>query len=200
MGTTSNVGPGNVPDEQKLANDFATFFKNKVNRIHQNLVKSLDPNNPFIPIVSENDPITSNLLQNFEPATCKEVEGIISSSTAKQCSLDPAPTSVIKKVAHLVSPIITHIINKSFDSGTVPHSMKTALIRPQLKETSLELDDLSNYRPVSNLSFLSKILEKAVNTRLDNHLENNSLLSDHQSAYRKHHSTETLLLKFRMTH
>ena len=73
--------------------------------------------------------------------------------------------------------------------------MKEALIRPSLKEPHLDPENISNYRPVSNLPFLSKILEKTVNQQLEQHLESNQMLSKFQSAYRKHHSTETVLLK-----
>jgi hypothetical protein len=59
----------------------------------------------------------------------------------------------------------------------------------------LDKDVLKNYRPVSNLSFISKILEKVVVSRLECHLQPNSLLDDWQSAYRTGHSTETALLR-----
>ena len=195
MGTSVSNESNKSENDQKTANNFASFFTDKVNRIHQQLLESLDTQNPYVPILSDNDPAPCTLLQNFRPATPTEIEDIVSSSAAKHCGLDPLPTSVLKKIIHLISPFITLIINKSFISGIVPHGMKTALVRPQLKNPSLDLDALSNYRPVSNLSFLSKILEKTVNSRLDKHLENNHLLSNHQSAYRKHHSTETTLVK-----
>jgi len=57
------------------------------------------------------------------------------------------------------------------------------------------LNEACNYRPVSNLSFLSKILEKAVSRQLDSYLTGAKLFPSHQSAYRKFHSTETVLLR-----
>ena len=54
---------------------------------------------------------------------------------------------------------------------------------------------MKNYRPVSNLSFLSKILEKVVASRLTSHINNSHTSNDYQSAYRKFHSTKTALLK-----
>ena len=54
---------------------------------------------------------------------------------------------------------------------------------------------MKNYRPVSNLSFLSKILEKVVTNHLNSHINNSHTSNDYQSAYRKFHSTETTLLK-----
>ena len=77
----------------------------------------------------------------------------------------------------------------------VPDSFKYALVKPLLKSSSLDQNQLKNYRPVSNLQFLSKILEKVVLSQLTEHLEKNKLTEPLQSAYRKHHSTETALLK-----
>ena len=63
-----------------------------------------------------------------------------------------------------------------------------------LKKPTLDKEELSNYRPISNLSLISKIIERVVKSRLMHHLTSNSLLNSHQSAYCKHHSTETALL------
>ena len=68
-------------------------------------------------------------------------------------------------------------------------------MKPLLKKTTLNPEILKNYRPVSNLSFLSKILEKVVLRQLSNHLLTNNVFYSHQSAYRAGHSTETALLK-----
>jgi len=77
----------------------------------------------------------------------------------------------------------------------VPLSFKKANIRPLLKKLNLDKKELKNYRPVSNLPFLSKILEKLVAKRLVTHLSSHILHDNLQSAYRTGHSTETLLLK-----
>ena len=76
-----------------------------------------------------------------------------------------------------------------------PKSLKTALIRPLLKKTGLDSDILKNYRPVSNLTFISKVFEKVISGRLNEHLINNSLFDPLQSAYRDKHSTELALIK-----
>ena len=60
--------------------------------------------------------------------------------------------------------------------------------------STLDKDELSNYRPISNLSVISKIIERIVKSRLIDHLISSKLLNPHQSAYCKHHSTETALL------
>ena len=83
----------------------------------------------------------------------------------------------------------------SLRDSLMPKSLKTALIRPLLKKTGLDSDILINYRPVSNLTFISKVIEKVVSGRLNEHLIKNSMFDPLQSAYRDKHSTETALIK-----
>ena len=97
-------------------------------------------------------------------------------------------------LAELV-PIITQIINSFSDTAYVPKSFKISRIRPLLKKPSLDSNTLKNYRPVSNLPFVSKVLEKVVDARLECHLTSNKLHEPNQSAYTKFHSTETALIK-----
>ena len=74
-------------------------------------------------------------------------------------------------------------------------SYKSSLIRPLLKKRGLDQNILNNYRPISNLPFVSKVLEKVVSIRIEEHLISHNLHKQHQSAYGKFHSTETALLK-----
>ena len=90
--------------------------------------------------------------------------------------------------------LITVIVNASLSAGIVPQQLKQALVTPLLKKPGLDSNDMKNFRPVSNLPFISKILEKMVLTQLRNHLSSNNLLEICQSAYRKDHSTETAVL------
>lgn len=92
-------------------------------------------------------------------------------------------------------PTITKIVNDSLSSGIVPTEFKTAVIRPLLKKKNLDKENLKNYRPISNLPFLSKILEKVVLEQLLSHLTDNNLCNVFQSAYRSGHSCETTLLR-----
>ena len=96
---------------------------------------------------------------------------------------------------HTLLPTLTNIINESLSSGMVPTSFKTATVKPLLKKPTLDPNNLKNYRPISNLPFLSKVLERIVLLQLKPHLSENNLLSTHQSAYRSNHSCETALLK-----
>ena len=75
-----------------------------------------------------------------------------------------------------------------------PTEFKQAVVRPLLKKNGLD-DELKNFRPVSNLSFISKLLEKIVQTRIQGFFDSNGLMSKMQSAYRRFHSTETAVTK-----
>ena len=91
-------------------------------------------------------------------------------------------------------PTITNIVNISLNSGEFHPALKQSVISLLLKKATLDKDQLSNYRPISNLSLLSKIIERVVKSRLTHHLSSNNLFNPNQSAYCKHHSTETALL------
>ena len=93
----------------------------------------------------------------------------------------------------LVTPITT-IINLSLSEGIFPNQFKQALVTPLLKKSSLSKNDLKNYRPVSNLNFISKLLEKVVAFQIKSHLAQFGLDNSFQSAYKSFHSTETALL------
>ena len=113
----------------------------------------------------------------------------------KSCELDPLPTWLLKQCTEELLPLISAIINNSLESGVFPYQCKHAIIRPLLKKQGLDADDLKNYRPVSNLQFISKVLEKVMDQQIDEHLNTHSLNDPLQSAYRKNHSTETATIK-----
>src|SRR6218665_3237493 len=108
---------------------------------------------------------------------------------------DSMPTWLLKTCIDLIAPYIASLFNLSLSSGIVPTSYKDAYVIPRLKKPTLPCGDLSNYRPISNLPFLSKLLERVVSVQLSDYLSSAGLLPVHQSAYRKLHSTETTLLK-----
>ena len=114
-------------------------------------------------------------------------------SSKKSCSLDPIPSKLLDQCDVLL-PVITRLINMSLMSGVFPDVWKKALITPLLKKPELDID-FQNFRPVSNLSFISKLAEKAVFYQVQDHLLKNNVYPENQSAYRRNYSTETLLLK-----
>ena len=109
--------------------------------------------------------------------------------------MDPIPTELLKKYKVEVLPTITKIINISLRDGVFVDGCKTAIIRPLFKSFSLEIQESASYRPVSNLPFLSKVLEKCAMDRFNEHCRLHSALPEYQSAYRQDHSCETSILK-----
>lgn len=86
-------------------------------------------------------------------------------------------------------------VNLSLSLGVFPTCFKTAMVKPLLKKPGLDADSLANYRPVSNLSFLSKVFEKVVSNQLVDHLLSNDPFETLQSAFCANHSTEMALTK-----
>ena len=114
---------------------------------------------------------------------------------SKHCKLDPIPTWLLKDTLDELLPCITKLLNISLSSGHVPESFKTSLLIPLLKKPNLDQNVLKNYRPIANLPFLGKVLERIVTLQLKSHLERLGMFPIHQSAYRNHHSTETASVK-----
>ena len=113
----------------------------------------------------------------------------------KTCALDLLPASVLTKCLQRLLPVITDIVNRSLDEALMPNSLKTALIIPLLKKTNLDTEDFKNFRPVTNLPFVSKLIEKSVAVQLVQYIDDNNFDEKLQSAYKKLHSTETALLR-----
>ena len=172
-----------------LANEFTDFFVGKIDKIRDN-IKSLQPDSHC---TSEEEKCFETELDIFQPATEDEIRTMIMRSSAKTCVLDPIPSWLLKLYIEEVLPLITMIVNTCLSSSTMPQSLKTAIVTPILKKIILELIT-KNYRPVSNLPFLSKIVEKVVASRLLVHQKRNKSLENLQSAYKEGHSTETALL------
>ena len=142
-----------------------------------------------------NPPSNISLLKCFQPTKEEELKKIILSGNSKACSLDPLPTTLLKELLDTLLSTLTKLVNAAIDQSTIPQSLKSASVTPLIKKPSLDSDDTKNYRPVSNLPYISKLVEKVIVKQLNKHLEDNNLHQINQSAYRKHHSTETALVK-----
>ena len=105
----------------------------------------------------------------------------------KSTGVNTLPPGMLKDVAPVIAPALAYIINLSLRTGQVPNEWKIAQVLPLHKGGNK--DDFNNYRPISILPVLSKILEKAVHQQLMEYLETNNLLSDLQFGYRRKRST-----------
>ena len=135
-----------------------------------------------------------NNLEEFNRMFNNEVLSVIKSMAAKTCGSDSLPSSLFKDLAPHIIGIITELVSTSLTEGIFVNNWKTAIIRPLLKKLGLELIE-KNYCPVSNLPFMSKLVEKCMLIQLNEHCSNRNLIPSHQSAYRDNHSCETSLLK-----
>jgi exonuclease III len=170
----------------ELAEMFGQFFIKKISDIRSSIPDAVDPTPPTPP--------PGCTFAAFTTVTTRNIVELIASSPSKTCALDPMPTVIIKAVKEDIAPAITSIVNTSLQTGVFPAAFKNALVKPHLKKTKLDSAQPKNYRPVSNLAFVSKLLEKIVASQLLPYLAINNLMDAHQSAYRHDHSTETALL------
>ena len=108
----------------------------------------------------------------------------------KSCSLDPGPTKVVKGCLDELVPLLSVIVNQSLQSGVFPDKWKEPLASPTLKKGGSDLA-FKNFHPISNLQFLSKLVERAAADQLQSHLLENNLFPILQSAYR----LSTIVLK-----
>ena len=113
---------------------------------------------------------------------------------AKTSISDPIPSSLFKELVPHIIGHITTIVNESLRTGVVASKWKTAIIRLLLKKVGLD-PIMKNYRPVSNLPFMSKLVEKCMLAQFNKHCEDNLLMPDYQSTYRSNYSCETSLVK-----
>ena len=98
----------------------------------------------------------------FEPASLSDVEKIALASATKSCELDPLPTSLVKHYIDALSPLLARIINASLSSTIFPAPMKHAVVVPALKKGGSDASVLTNYRPISNITFVAKMTERFV--------------------------------------
>ena len=153
------------PDD--LANNFGNYFVQKIERIND----SLDAFQSSEPLDGDDDTSADNMstcadcidpdahecaeFPNFKTLTQDQVSLIIGKAAMKSCPLDPAPTSVVLQVLDVLLPVITCMINVSFESGLFAEELRQALVLPTLKKSGVDIS-YKNFRPVSNLRYVSK--------------------------------------------
>ena len=183
-----------LPASKARCNEFASFFDNKILNIRAGIMNNASTNLASANMCKSVDKPRGSLT-SFSAIGEEELRKTISQMTSSSCSLDAIPTPFLKEVLDSVIGDILNIVNSSLHSGVFPDTLKTAVVRPLLKKHNLDPSVLGNYRPISNLPFLGKVLEKIVFHQLDVFLRNNKVHNKFQSGFRKGHSTETALVK-----
>ena len=171
---------------KEVVDNFNNFFQEKIESIRSS----------FPPNVShdqrESDDIYSgDKMATFEPTTLSEIEEILKSTEFKSSTVDPLPPAILKENLDIFIPVLCDLVNASLDSGSIDGA-KLAHITPLIKGMNLDNSEYKNYRPISNLSFVGKLIERVVLRRLNKHMTENNLHASQQSGYKKSHSTETV--------
>ena len=173
----------------ELANRFSDYFHQKIQTLRQRLDTT-----PAAYFVDDLAVPCSTSFTSFSEVSEDDLLEVIRSSTVTSCNLDPLPSCIFKDCADTLLPALTQIVNKSITSGDFPSALKHANVIPLLKKAKLDSEVLANYRPISNLPYLGKLIERVVINQVQSYLTTNGLHTRAQSAYRPHHSTETALL------
>ena len=138
---------------------------------------------------------TSPCIHKFQlhDVTEHDVVKVIKTIKSMSVGVDNINIFVIKTLMHRISSVLAHIVNVSFETGIFPDNWKKAIIKP-IPKVTIPIS-ASDYRPISLLPALSKIIEKLANKQIVYYLVKHDLLDPSQSAYKKNHSTQTALLK-----
>ena len=133
---------------------------------------------------------------SFQPVTLPFVQDIVGHLKPSGSPVDNVPPRLLKEVFLTVGPSFTAVINSSLTSGEVPGHFKHAVVQPLLKKPGLDSTVLANFRPISNLPFLSKILEKIVYSQLMDFLNEQNIIEIFQSGFKTLHSTDSAFKSF----
>ena len=176
-----------------MASVMNNFFIDKIDNIRAEF-PLLEVNLPCYSFLSmdSNMSICTTTLYHFDRVTDPE---IISGMKKPTSISDPFPTSLLMSHLHAIVPLIQHIVNLCLTTRDFPISCKSSIVIPLIKKPGLDREMLKNYRPVSNLYFLSKVIEKVISICISGHILENNIVDSFQSSYRASHSCETALLR-----
>ena len=130
------------------------FFDDKVASVHSATAGAAPPDFIAAPAGCE--------LCIFSPVTVDDVVRMVKALPDKQCSSDPMPMRLLKDNIDILAPFLCRLFCWSLENGDVPTTLKSAFITPIVKKAGLDTADLKSYRPISNLSVVSKLLERLV--------------------------------------
>ena len=176
-----------ITDPQMISDEFNNFFTQIGSKISDRILPTVaQPEN----YLNNNGNIRNLDLGQTGPVHFCDI--LKSFETKKSQDLDGISIDLLKFISHSVSIPLSHVFNLSLSTGIFPNKLKTSRTVPIHKSGRTDLCD--NYRPISLLSTLSKILEKIVSLQLINHLELNKLIYKHQYGFQRNKSTEHHLL------
>ena len=173
-----------VSDPMIIANKFNDFFTSIGGDLSMNHVDV--PNfEMYLPRVQNNVSFT------VTPVSEEEIQNILSCLKDKAAGYDDLPAFIFRENSHIFSNILCRLCNLSMQTGKFPEKLKLAKVTCLFKAGDPKL--LGNYRPLSVLPTISKLLERIMHTRLTFYLKENNFLSDEQYGFRERHTTEDAL-------
>ena len=182
-----SIGESVTSDPTEVANSFNDFFTSIADSIRGKLQPA---NHHFSNFMKSPNPYSIA----FSPTTPDEINKIITSfSPSKSTGPNSIPVKILKLLNQDFSKQISYLINRSFQEGIFPTSLKISKVVPVFKNKGSPLD-VSNYRPISLLSNIEKIYEKAVYSRVMNFLNRFDQIYSKQFGFRKAHSTVDTLI------
>ena len=176
-----------VTDCKKMCNIFNHYFVN----VGQNLASAIQNNN-INPINYLGERCLNTF--SFMATTPQEIFNTIKTFDNKKSSINTVPTFIIKKVSHIISPLLSEIFNQCINEGTFPDKLKTGRVTPLYKEGNVA--EVSNYRPITSLSVFSKLFEKLVHKRMTSFISRFNLIKPNQFGFQKNKCTSDAILEF----
>ena len=190
--STRTVHERSTDELKQLCLKFSVYFVDKICSLKATIAATLARLN----FISFSDSVHSgDSFESVASVSVDEVRRLITSMPSKSSSVDFIPTSLLKLCPSVFSELVARLANLSFSEGIFPTMFKSAAVTPLLKKPSLDPDNPANYRPISNLNNISKIIERLFLSRFYPHVTSSPYFNHLQSAYRPHHSTETALLQ-----
>ena len=180
------VNDANLTSPGEIAEAFNTYFSNVGPILANSMADSSVSFEQFV------KPIQSKMLR-FKLVPYSKVLNLLNSlSKSKATGLDKISGKILKAAASSIASSLTYIFNHALISSHFPSEWKVARLLPLFKKGPRNLAE--NYRPISILPTISKLMERIMYDQLYEYLNENSLLSDHQFGFRKFHSTASALL------
>ncbi|KAF7249630.1 putative RNA-directed DNA polymerase from transposon BS [Varanus komodoensis] len=177
-----------VPPLKARCDDFAKHFREKIAQIRHKLDSTSDSEaSEEIPML----PSGPKLMDEFQLLRPDDVDKVLGRVRPTTCLLDPCPSWLINNAKHGIGTWILEVVNASLREGRVPAPLKEVVVRPVLKKVSLDPEMATNYRPVANILFLGKVLERVVAGQLQAPLDETDYLDSFQSGFRPRYGTES---------
>ena len=176
-----------VSNPTDVSNMFCNYFSSVATYLDNRIPQSQSDPMSYMP-----PRITSSFFAT--PASLNEVIDIIKALPNKNCGIDSIPIFIYKKLSPFLAPIICDIFNTSVSEGTFPNILKLARIIPIHKNKSLQV--VNNFRPISILTILSKLIERLMKCRTERFIDKNNILTPKQYGFRTNYSTADPVLEF----